>query len=83
MRLDKLTIKSQEAIQEAQGQCSARGHQSLEASHLLAALLAQPDGSTLPILQKLGVSARSTRERAGPPARASSEGHRRRAGADE
>ena len=57
MRLDKLTIKSQEAIQEAQGQCSARGHQSLEASHLLAALLAQPDGSTLPILLKLGVSA--------------------------
>jgi len=57
MRLDKLTIKSQEAIQEAQGQCSARGHQSIEASHLLAALLAQPDGSTLPILLKLGVSA--------------------------
>ena len=57
MRLDKLTIKSQEAIQEAQGQCSARGHHSLEASHLLAALLAQPDGSTLPILLKLGVSA--------------------------
>ncbi len=57
MRLDKLTIKSQEALQEAQGQCSARGHQSLEASHLLAALLAQPDGSTLPILLKLGASA--------------------------
>ena len=57
MRLDKLTIKSQEALQEAQGQCSARGHQSLEASHLLAALLAQSDGSTLPILLKLGASA--------------------------
>ena len=56
MRLDKLTIKSQEALQEAQGQCSARGHQSLEASHLLAALLAQSDGSTLPILLKLGAS---------------------------
>lgn len=57
MRLDKLTIKSQEALQEAQGQCSTRGHQSLEASHLLAALLAQSDGSTLPILLKLGASA--------------------------
>jgi len=56
MRFDKLTIKSQEALQEAQGQCSARGHQTLEPAHLLAALLAQPDGSTVPVLQKLGVS---------------------------
>ena len=56
MRFDKLTIKSQEALQEAQGQCSARGHQTLEPSHLLVALLAQPDGSTVPVLQKLGVS---------------------------
>ena len=55
MRFDKLTIKGQEAIQEAQGQCSARGHQNLEAAHLLFALLGQPEGSTLPILQKLGV----------------------------
>ena len=56
MRFDKLTIKSQEALQEAQGQCAARGHQTLEAAHLLAALLAQPDGSTVPVLQKLGAS---------------------------
>ena len=56
MRFDKLTIKSQEALQEAQTQCSSRGHQSLEASHLLAALLGQPEGSTVPVLQKLGVS---------------------------
>ena len=56
MRFDKLTIKSQEALQEAQGQCSARGHQNLEAVHLLAALIAQPEGSTVPVLQKLGVS---------------------------
>ena len=55
MRFDKLTIKSQEALQEAQSQCAARGHQSLEPSHLLAAFLAQPEGSTLPILSKLGV----------------------------
>ena len=56
MRLDKLTIKSQEALQEAQGQCGARGHQTLEPTHLLVALLAQPEGSTVPVLQKLGVS---------------------------
>ena len=56
MQFDKLTIKSQEALQEAQSQCSARGHQSLDVVHLLVALLAQPEGSTVPILQKLGVS---------------------------
>ena len=56
MRFEKFTIKSQEALQEAQTMCTARGHQSLEASHLLAALLAQPDGSTIPVLQKLGIS---------------------------
>ena len=56
MRFDKLTVKSQEALQEAQTQGGARGHQTLEASHLLAALLAQPEGSTVPVLQKLGVS---------------------------
>ncbi|MBY0400017.1 ATP-dependent Clp protease ATP-binding subunit, partial [Myxococcota bacterium] len=55
MRFDKFTIKSQEAVQEAQTQCSQRGHQNLEAAHLLFALLGQPEGSTLPILQKLGV----------------------------
>ena len=62
MRLDKLTIKSQEAIQEAQGQCSARGHQSLEASHLLAALLAhqghgrRDDGQVQPLAGDLLVA---------------------------
>ena len=56
MRFDKLTIKSQEALQEAQSQCGARGHQTLEPTHLLVALLAQPEGSTIPVLQKLGVS---------------------------
>jgi ATP-dependent Clp protease ATP-binding subunit ClpB len=56
MRFDKLTIKSQEALAEAQSLASARGHAAIEAAHLLAALLAQPEGSTLPVLQKLGVS---------------------------
>ncbi len=56
MRFDKLTIKSQEALQEAQNQCAERGHQSIEAIHLLAALLAQSEGITVPVLQKLGVS---------------------------
>jgi len=56
VQFDKLTIKSQEALQEAQSQCGARGHQSIETVHILVALLGQPDGSTVPVLQKLGVS---------------------------
>ena len=56
MQLDKLTIKSQEALQDAQSQCGARGHQNVETTHLLVALLAQAEGSTVPVLQKLGVS---------------------------
>jgi len=56
MRLDKLTIKSQEALSEAQNLASSRGHAAVEPAHLLAALLAQGDGITVPILGKLGVS---------------------------
>jgi ATP-dependent Clp protease ATP-binding subunit ClpB len=56
MRFDKLTIKSQEALSEAQTQASGRGHSLIEPAHLLGALLTQPEGSTLPVLQKLGVA---------------------------
>ncbi len=55
MRFDKLTIKSQEALSEAQSAAVSRGHAVIEPEHLLAALLAQPEGSTVPVLQKLGV----------------------------
>jgi ATP-dependent Clp protease ATP-binding subunit ClpB len=55
MRHDKLTIKSQEALSEAQNQAATRGHGVVEPAHLLRALLAQTDGVTAPVLQKLGV----------------------------
>ncbi len=55
MKFDKLTIKSQEAVAEAQSHASSRGHTAIEPAHLLRALLAQPEGSTVPVLQKLGV----------------------------
>ncbi len=56
MRMDKLTIKSQEALAEAQSISSARGHSEIRPAHLLRALLEQAEGSTVPVLQKLGVS---------------------------
>ncbi|MFP8879384.1 MAG: Clp protease N-terminal domain-containing protein, partial [Myxococcota bacterium] len=55
MRIDKLTIKSQQALAEAQSLAGSRGHSEIQPAHLLVALLAQPAGSTLPVLQKLGV----------------------------
>jgi ATP-dependent Clp protease ATP-binding subunit ClpB len=54
MRFDKLTIKSQEALSEAQSLATERGHSQITPAHLLRALVAQPEGSTVPILQKIG-----------------------------
>ncbi|MAI26093.1 MAG: ATP-dependent chaperone ClpB [Myxococcota bacterium] len=56
MRYDKFTIKSQEAIQSAQALAEERGHSAVESLHLLSALLDQPEGNTIPVLQKLGVT---------------------------
>ena len=55
MRHDKLTIRSQEALAEAQSQATSRGHSEITPAHLLRAMLGQPEGSTVPVLQKLGV----------------------------
>src|SRR2546428_829087 len=57
MRLDKLTVKAQEALQAAQALASEHGHHSIEPEHLLHALVAQKDGVVAPILGKLGVRA--------------------------
>src|SRR5213592_3372561 len=59
MRYDKLTIKSQEALAEAQSHASGRGHSEIQPAHLLRALLAQPEGSTVPVLQKPSGGAQS------------------------
>ncbi len=54
MRMDKLTVKSQEAIQEAQGIAEKRGNQQIDVEHLLLALLSDEDGITFQILRRLG-----------------------------
>ena len=53
MRTDKLTIKAQEAVQQAQQIAEQFNHQSLEPEHLLLALIQQPEGLIAPVLQKL------------------------------
>ena len=57
MRFDQLTIKAQEAIQDAQRDARARGNAEMTPNHLLLALLRQSEGVVVPILQKLGVDA--------------------------
>jgi ATP-dependent Clp protease ATP-binding subunit ClpB len=55
MRFDKLTLRAQEAFQSAQAWAERMKHTTLESEHMLAALLAQEDGVTKPILEKLSV----------------------------
>jgi ATP-dependent Clp protease ATP-binding subunit ClpB len=54
MRLDKLTVKGQEALQAAQAAAGQQGHQAIDPEHLLVALLQQREGVVGPILAKLG-----------------------------
>ena len=56
MRLDKFTIKAQDAIQEAQQFAGSKGHQQVDSLHLLVSLLQQQQGVVVPIMKKLGVN---------------------------
>ncbi|MDA8388201.1 MAG: hypothetical protein M0Z58_06040, partial [Nitrospiraceae bacterium] len=57
MRLDKLTVKSQEAVAEGQRIAEAGGNQELQPEHLLLALLADDEGIAVQILNRLGADA--------------------------
>src|ERR1700716_1723420 len=54
-RPDRLTEKTQEAIQQAQTLAQEAQHQEITPEHLLLALLQQQDGTVPPILQQVGV----------------------------
>jgi ATP-dependent Clp protease ATP-binding subunit ClpB len=54
MDVEKLTLKAQEALQEAKAVAERKHHQQIDVEHLLAALLGQKEGIVIPILQKLG-----------------------------
>src|SRR4051812_29417285 len=55
MQLDKLTIKSQEALQEAQRIAQGHSHQQIDGEHLMLALISQTDSLIPDLLQKVGV----------------------------
>jgi ATP-dependent Clp protease ATP-binding subunit ClpB len=55
MQLDKFTVKSQEAIQTAHNTAQQFGNQEMQPEHLLKAILEQPEGVVVPVLQKMGI----------------------------
>lgn len=55
MRFDKLTVRSQEAVQAAQQMAGSQGHQQVEPEHLLLVLLEQPEGLIPNIMKKMGI----------------------------
>jgi ATP-dependent Clp protease ATP-binding subunit ClpB len=56
MRYDRMTIKLQEALQEATSFAHQYNHQLLESEHLLLALIRQDEGVVPPLLDRLGVN---------------------------
>ena len=56
MRVDKLTTKFQQALSDAQSLAVGHDNPSIEAAHLLSALLRQDDGGTASLLARAGVN---------------------------
>ncbi|HEY0263472.1 MAG TPA: ATP-dependent chaperone ClpB [Granulicella sp.] len=55
IKWDKMTVKAQEAMQEAGGQAGENGNPEVLPLHLLAALLEDREGVVIPVLEKVGV----------------------------
>ncbi len=64
MRLDRFTIKSQEALADAQTLALERGNPRIENEHLLVALVRQEQGVAPAILGKAGVRPREVEDEA-------------------
>jgi ATP-dependent Clp protease ATP-binding subunit ClpB len=60
---EKFTRKSQEALAAAKALAEQRDQQAIEPEHLLYALLSDPEGVVFPVVQRLGMSPRTLRDR--------------------
>jgi ATP-dependent Clp protease ATP-binding subunit ClpB len=60
--LNKLTQKSQEALQEAQNAATRHGHQQVDADHVLLALVNQENGLVPRLLERLQIPVASLRD---------------------
>ncbi|MBN1269337.1 MAG: ATP-dependent chaperone ClpB [Kiritimatiellae bacterium] len=62
MQLDRLTIKSQEAVHHAQRIASQHGHGEIDVEHLVLALIDQEEGVVRPLLERLGADREALKE---------------------
>ena len=60
---ERWTVKTREALAEASQRASAAHHAEIGPAHLLAAVLAQPEGIAGPLLERVGTSADDVRRR--------------------
>ena len=56
---NRFTRKTNEALSAAQANARERRHSQVGSMHLLAALIGQPEGVVLPVLQRVGVAPKS------------------------
>ncbi len=63
MDINKFTVKSQEALQQAQTKAIKYGHQEVDGEHLLLALLEQSDGLVVRLLQRMEVPVEEVKKR--------------------
>ena len=63
MDLNKLTIKSQEAVQAAQTKAVRYGHMEVDGEHLLLALMEQPEGVVPQLFKRMEVPVDALRKR--------------------
>jgi ATP-dependent Clp protease ATP-binding subunit ClpB len=59
---NKLTMKSQAALEGARQQALARNHQAIDPEHLLFALLSDPEGVVYPLLHAVGAAPKPLRD---------------------
>jgi ATP-dependent Clp protease ATP-binding subunit ClpB len=62
MDLNRFTEKSQEALRGAQALAVRRNHQGVDVEHVLAALLAEPEGLASVMLREAGIAPNAARE---------------------
>ncbi|MDP3921151.1 MAG: ATP-dependent chaperone ClpB [Candidatus Omnitrophota bacterium] len=63
MDLNKFTLKSQEALTQAQSKAVERGHQQIDGEHLLLSFAEPPEGLFRRLLQKMDVPVEAFRKR--------------------
>src|SRR5437016_1764310 len=60
---NRFTRKTGEALQAAQALAREQNHSQVTPEHLLGALVSQPEGVVLPVLERVGVPAKTVRDR--------------------